>query len=157
MCLSHLILNSVWELPQVQDVNSGEDCCLSCLPVLCLVHSSRCQSLSTQRGGWRRRVCANRERWRAEPEKREREPMLARWTKGNVNNEGGQRPQGVQTSQRDVAPLSSCPAFYIQPKTEFSLVITVCTHTDWQPHIYTHTGTHTHTLYPHIWCIHIHL
>lgn len=43
-CLPHLIPDSVWVLPQVQDVNSGDDCCLCALPLHCLV----CQSLSTQ-------------------------------------------------------------------------------------------------------------
>ncbi len=46
-CLPRLIPNSVWVL-RVQDMNSGEDCCLCTLPLHCLVFSSQCQSLSTQ-------------------------------------------------------------------------------------------------------------
>lgn len=69
-----------------------------------------------------------------------------RWTKGNVNNESGQRSHKAQTSRRDVAALCSCPAFHIQ---------TTCRDTDmlWTHCFCAHAQNNTpavlHTYYMH--------
>lgn len=85
MCLSRLIPNSVWVLPQVQDANSGEDCCLCTLPLHSSVYSSQCQSPSTLQ-------LITLARWLAEGARTEKCEGQAvrmrerlRWTKGNVN------------------------------------------------------------------------